>query len=189
MAIAKAKKPAAKPKKPAAKAKKPAATSKATKPAAKPMATKPAAPVQSSTLKKPRGSKHRTIREAAQFGSTADVQLFLDAGWPADAVDTTLSYSVSALGMACFHRKPAIVRQLLAAGADPNLACGASSPLLDAVASGSKRTLEMVQMLLDAGANPKTEGYRDMSLVAWVARDPKLADVHAVLVAALKSRA
>jgi ankyrin repeat protein len=130
--------------------------------------------------KKPRGSKHRTIRDAAQFGSAEDVKQFIDAGWPVDTIDQTST----ALGMACFHKKPAIVKLLLDAGADPNLVAGGSSPLMNAVQSRSKRTLEMVQMLLDAGADPNSDGYRDMSLIAWVGRDPKLADVHAALIAA-----
>lgn len=91
--------------------------------------------------------------------------------------------------MACFHRNVAIVRALLAAGADPNFATATdSAPLLYAVTSGSKRTIEMVRMLLDAGADPDPPAYRGMSLIAWCARDPRLHDIQAVLEQAVAAR-
>ncbi len=82
------------------------------------------------------------------------------------------------LEMACFHRKVAIVRVLLDAGADPNFTSATgSAPLVNAVTSGSKRAVDMVRMLLAAGAAPNPPAYRGMSLIEWCARDTRLADV------------
>jgi hypothetical protein len=50
-----------------------------------------------------------------------------------------------------------------------------------AVTSGSKRTPEMLQMLLDAGADPDPPAYRGMGLIAWCRRDPKLEPYVAIL--------
>ncbi len=160
------------------------AKTRGAKQGAKKQVAKPKVVTRTPGLKQPRGTRWNHIRDAAQFGSVADVQLFLDAGWPVD----TLDVSATALGMACFHKKPAIVKQLLAAGANPSLDVYGSTPLMYAVASKSKRTLEMVQMLLEAGADPNSKGYRDKSLIDWIARDPKLVDVHALLVAARDAR-
>lgn len=154
--------------------------------------TKKAASAKTPALKKPRGSKHRTIREAAQFGSADDVKAFLDAGWPPDTRDGLLpslpsELGLTALAMACFHKKPAIVKLLLDAGADPNLR-STSMPLVYAVTSKSKRAIEMVRLLLAAGAHPDPDAYRDKNLIDYISGDPKLADIHALLVAAKAAR-
>jgi hypothetical protein len=119
------------------------------------------------------------LRWAAQLGYRDVVEELLAKGH-----DPNVEQAGSTpLAMACFHRNVAIVRSLLAAGANPNFGTS-TAPLVYAVTSGSKRTLEMVEMLLEAGANPNPPAYRDLSLIEWCARDPRLAEVQAVLEAA-----
>jgi ankyrin repeat protein len=123
-----------------------------------------------------------TLRWAAQLGDRARLTELLAAGADPNEIDGT----TTPLAMACFHRKVPIVRALLEAGASPSLCVpGGSPPLLDAVQSKSKRTTEMVQMLLAAGAEPNPMAYRGMTLIEWCARDGKLAEVKALLEAAV----
>ena len=115
---------------------------------------------------------------AAQLGETEQVKALLAKGVDPNEVDATST----PLCMACFHRKVPIVRLLLAAGANPSFhASSDSAPLVNAVQSGSKRTLEMVRMLLDAGAEPNPPAYRGMTLIEWCGRDPALAGVRELL--------
>lgn len=116
------------------------------------------------------------LRWAAQLGYRDVVEELLAKGENPN-VDQGGS---TPLAMACFHRKVAIVRVLLAAGADPNFAVD-TPPLVYAVTSGSKRAVEMVRMLLDAGAKPNPPAYRGLSLIAWCARDSRLAEIKGVL--------
>jgi ankyrin repeat protein len=123
------------------------------------------------------------LRWAAQLGYRDVVEDLLAKGQ-----DPNVEQGGSTpLSMACFHRNIAIVRALLAAGADPNFrAATGSAPIVYAATSGSKRAAEMAQLLIDAGADPNPRAYRDLSLIEWCARDPKLADVKAVLEQALQ---
>lgn len=119
------------------------------------------------------------------MGERDEVEALLAAGADPNEVDGTST----ALDMACFHRKVPIVRILLQAGASPNGRPDTiSAPLVHAVTSGSKRTAEMVRMLLDAGAEPNPPAYRGMTLIEWCRVDPKLAEVTAMLEAAVKGR-
>jgi ankyrin repeat protein len=126
------------------------------------------------------------LRAAAQFGYRDVVEELLAKGHDPNGEPGL----TTPLSMACFHRNVAIVRILLAAGANPNhRAETGSAPLVYAVTSGSKRTVVMVRMLLDAGADPDPAAYRGLSLIKWCARDPKLAEVKDVLEQATAARA
>ena len=66
----------------------------------------------------------------------------------------------TALGLAAFFKRPAAVRALLDAGADPHLASRPAgfTPLHSAVADDAGPvTSEIVRMLLDAGADPNAQ--------------------------------
>lgn len=56
-----------------------------------------------------------------------------------------------------------------------------SQPIVYAVTSGSKRTAEMLQMLLAAGADPNPPAYSGMRLIQWCRRNSKLAGYVAIL--------
>jgi ankyrin repeat protein len=136
-------------------------------------------------LARPRSPKPGALSDAAQFGTEADVKAALASGADVNECVGTRT----PLGMACFHRKVASVRALLAAGASPtHSAPHGSPPIVLAVTSGSKRTEEMLQMLLDAGADPDPPAYRDMTLIEWCRFDPKLTGYVAVLERAAAAR-
>lgn len=115
-----------------------------------------------------RAPKPGALIKAAQFGTEADVRAVLAAGADVDESDG----SRTPLTMACFHRKVASVRALLAAGASPTRSYHPQGPqpIVYAVTSGSKRTAEMLELLLDAGADPDPPAYRDLTLIAWCRR-------------------
>lgn len=84
-----------------------------------------------------------SFADALQKGDEAAVSLFLAAGMKPDMQ----ARGYTALGHAAAHT--ALVRLLLAAGADANAGGGASTPLIEAVAAGNA---EGVRLLLEAGA-------------------------------------
>ena len=131
--------------------------------------------------------KRGALRSAAQFGKRDEVAALLAAGVDPNEIDEVLGMPGStALCMACFHRKVPIVKLLLAAGADPNLAPPTgSAPLVYAMTSGSKRTAEMVRMLLDAGAEPNPVAYRGQRILEYTKGKPELDEARGLLEAAL----
>ena len=140
----------------------------------------------SKTSPRARAPKPGALIDAAQFGSQTDVAQVLAAGAVVDESDGHRT----PLTMACFHRKVASVRVLLAAGASPALAAsaGGTQPIVYAVKSGSKRTAEMLELLLAAGADPDPPAYRGLRLIEWCRRDPKLQAYVAILERAAAAR-
>jgi ankyrin repeat protein len=144
----------------------------------KPTRARRPAPKTKSGRPRPKLNAKDKLRWAAQLGYRDIVEELLAKGQNPNVEQA----GSTPLAMACFHRNIAIVRALLAGGADPNFrAATGSAPIVYAVTSGSKRTIEMVQMLLDAGADPNPPSYRDLSLIEWCSRDPRLAGVKDVL--------
>lgn len=149
--------------------------------------TRKRTPAPRKTPARSRAPKPGALIDAAQFGTADDVKAVLAAGADVDESDGIRT----PLAMACFHRKVASVRVLLAAGASPTHSYSprGSHPIVYAVTSGSKRTAEMLQMLLDAGADPDPPAYRDHTLIEWCRRDVKLHAYVAILeAAALRKR-
>ncbi|NUN00986.1 MAG: ankyrin repeat domain-containing protein, partial [Bryobacteraceae bacterium] len=65
------------------------------------------------------------------------------------------------------HKQTAIVRMLLAAGADPNSTeYRGATPLIAAAASDDFST-EMIALLLDAGADPRAKDKSGQTALDW----------------------
>jgi ankyrin repeat protein len=75
----------------------------------------------------------------------------------------------SALHLACFFKQPGAVRQLLAAGADPNATTANASELRPLHSAVAARSVEIVSRLLEAGADPDVQqagGYTPLHAAA-----------------------
>ncbi|MEU9093064.1 ankyrin repeat domain-containing protein [Streptomyces sp. NPDC048428] len=101
--------------------------------------------------------------DALYEGENAVVRL-LRAGVPAESVDED---GASALYLAAVSDRPGVVRLLLAAGADPDRACGPESgdlPLCGAACGGHT---EVVEALLAAGARPDLREQFGFTALRW----------------------
>lgn len=94
-----------------------------------------------------------SLNEMVRLGDVRDVEVLLDCG--ADANEQTLDYQTPLL-RAIDEQNPAMVRLLLAAGADVNLSTMAGTPLQEAA---WRESSDIVQMLIEAGANVNTRSY------------------------------
>ncbi|WP_328893382.1 ankyrin repeat domain-containing protein [Streptomyces sp. NBC_00236] len=104
-----------------------------------------------------------SLFEALHEGENAVVQL-LRSGVPAESVDED---GASALYLAAVSDRPGVVRLLLAAGADPDRACGPESgdlPLCGAACGGHT---EVVEALLAAGARPDLREQFGFTALRW----------------------
>ncbi|MER5274453.1 ankyrin repeat domain-containing protein [Streptomyces sp. NPDC002809] len=104
-----------------------------------------------------------SLFDALYEGEDAVVRL-LRAGVPAESVDED---GASALYLAAVSDRPGVVRLLLAAGADPDLACGPESgdlPLCGAACGGHT---EVVEALLAAGARPDLREQFGFTALRW----------------------
>lgn len=118
---------------------------------------------------------------AAGTGESAAVRRLLDRGVSADAPD---AYGSTALYRAAVHGDAAIVRMLLAAGADPDRESGGDSEGLPLCAAACWGHAEAVGALLDAGADPdrREDGEGSaMTALHWAAANGHLAVVTALL--------
>ena len=89
--------------------------------------------------------------DAARQGDSATLVRYLDAGVP---FTLTNAAGDSLLMLAAYNGHPAIVRDLLARGADPDQANDrGQTPLAGAVFKGHT---DVVRLLVDAGADPET---------------------------------
>lgn len=89
--------------------------------------------------------------DAARQGDSATLVRYLDAGVPFTLTNTA---GDSLLMLAAYNGHPAIVRDLLARGADPDRANDrGQTPLAGAVFKGHT---DVVRLLVDAGADPET---------------------------------
>ena len=89
--------------------------------------------------------------DAARQGDSATLVRYLDAGVPFTLTNTA---GDSLLMLAAYNGHPAIVRDLLARGADPDRANDREqTPLAGAVFKGHT---DVVRLLVDAGADPET---------------------------------
>ncbi|MFF8957118.1 ankyrin repeat domain-containing protein [Streptomyces sp. NPDC014894] len=118
----------------------------------------------------------------AVYGADEDaVVRLLRSGVPAEAVDED---GESVLHRAAVDGRTGIVRLLLAAGADPDRACGDGSfeggdlPLCGAAAHGHERT---VRALLAAGARPDLREAFDRTALVWAVRYGHPGTVRALL--------
>lgn len=105
----------------------------------------------------------RDLFEAVHEGEDAVVRL-LRAGAPAEAVDED---GTTALYLAAVSDRPGVVRLLLAAGADPDRACGPEAgdlPICGAVCGGHT---EVVEALLAAGAQPDLREQFGFTALRW----------------------
>ena len=109
------------------------------------------------------------LSRAVESGNCELVAELLDAGAPLDAPSTE---NLSALHLAVWQADAAMVRTLLAHGADPDgLALSGSSgeidaPLIPAAMDGSS---EVVELLLEAGADADALDGQGRSALAWAA--------------------
>ncbi|MFI6649586.1 ankyrin repeat domain-containing protein [Streptomyces sp. NPDC050529] len=104
-----------------------------------------------------------SLFDALYEGENAVVRL-LRAGVPAESVDED---GASALYLAAVSDRPGVVRLLLAAGADPDRACGPESgdlPLCGAACGGHT---EVVETLLAAGARPDLREQFGFTALRW----------------------
>lgn len=100
----------------------------------------------------------------ALYESENAVVRLLRAGVPAESVDED---GASALYLAAVSDRPGVVRLLLAAGADPDRACGPESgdlPLCGAACGGHT---EVVEALLAAGARPDLREQFGFTALRW----------------------
>lgn len=104
-----------------------------------------------------------SLFDALSEGDDAVVRL-LRAGVPAESVDEE---GVSALYAAAVADRPGVVRLLLAAGADPDRACGPEAgdlPLCGAACGGHT---EVAEALLAAGARPDLREQFGFTALRW----------------------
>lgn len=94
------------------------------------------------------------------------VQLLLEKGWQADRKN---DYGISPLILACENGNPAIIRELINAGADPQQTIpGKVTPLMIASRSGNA---ESVKLLLQAGARVNHRERRGQTALIWAAAE------------------
>lgn len=87
--------------------------------------------------------------DLARDGDAARLAAYVDAGAPVDLTD---SEGNTLLMLGSYHDQPAVVRELVARGADVNALNGrGQSPLAGAV---FKQADEVIGVLLEAGADP-----------------------------------
>lgn len=115
-----------------------------------------------------RGGGH-ALGFCALWGYTGRLKALLEAGFPVDTLQQ--NPAESALFAACREGNPGCVRVLLKFGANPNLRCGAITPLMAASHSGS---LACVEMLLEAGADPEATDDRGRKARAYAVTPPFL---------------
>ena len=88
-------------------------------------------------------------------------------------------YGATPLSLACVNGNPAIVEQLLAFGAYPNLLAAGEPPLLTCARTGN---VETVELLLAHGANPNiTDDWKGQTAVMWAAAEDHVAVMETLL--------
>ncbi|MGW7055911.1 HEAT repeat domain-containing protein [Streptomyces sp. NPDC054887] len=110
-------------------------------------------------------------------GDDAVVRL-LRSGVPAESTDDE---GATALYRASLQNRPGMVRLLLAAGADPDRACGPHSGDLPLCAAAVGGHTEVVEALLSAGATPDLREELDFTAMAWAVRQGHADTVEALL--------
>ncbi|MEV0613046.1 ankyrin repeat domain-containing protein [Nonomuraea sp. NPDC050404] len=118
---------------------------------------------------------------AAAFGEESDVRRLLDGGTPPDEPG---EYGDTALYRASVRGNAAIVRMLLAAGADPDRESGGDSEGLPLCAAACWGHHDVVSALLDAGADPdrrEDAALTAMTALVWAVSNERLAVVRTLL--------
>lgn len=105
----------------------------------------------------------RSLFDALYEGENAVVRL-LRAGVPAESADEN---GASALYLAAVSDRPGVVRLLLAAGADPDRACGPESGDLPICGAACGGHTEVVEALLAAGARPDLREQFGFTALRW----------------------
>ncbi|MFJ2742186.1 ankyrin repeat domain-containing protein [Streptomyces sp. NPDC087440] len=108
----------------------------------------------------------RDLFEAVHGGEDDAVVRLLRAGVPAEATDFD---GTSALYAAAVNDRPGTVRSLLAAGADPDRACGPEGGDLPLCAAAVGGHTEVVRALLAAGARPDLREEYGFTALTWAA--------------------
>nr|WP_308315875.1 ankyrin repeat domain-containing protein [Streptomyces sp. CC228A] len=121
---------------------------------------------------------YEDLFEAVLSGEVDAVVRLLRSGAPAEATDED---GVTVLYTAAVNGRAAVVRLLLAAGADPGRACGEAAgdlPLCGAACNGHT---EAVRALLAAGAWPDQREEFGFTALAWAVRQGRSGAVEALL--------
>ena len=120
---------------------------------------------------------------AAHWDNLPIADLLLRAGAKADKAD---DYGVTPLSLACTNGSAAMIKRLLEAGADPNLALPTTgeTPLMTASRSGN---VDAVRALLTRGATvDATEPHRHQTALMWAAAEGHTPVVEALVAAGAK---
>lgn len=105
----------------------------------------------------------QSLFDAVYEGEDAVVRL-LRAGVPAESTDED---GASALYLAAVSDRPGVVRLLLAAGADPDRACGPEAGDLPICGAACGGHTEVVEALLSAGARPDLREQFGFTALRW----------------------
>lgn len=108
-----------------------------------------------------------SLRRHRQFGFADGLSALLSLGANPNGEERQLQRRISPLSVAALHGDLASAKLLLDAGANPNYAGSNGFTPLMAAASGEDPNLELLQLLVQRGANPQAKDLSGRSALDW----------------------